>query len=649
MPSPRLQFLALGLLSLVAAALMIGVMRQESATVDETGVLGGGYSYWRGHRYRLKPDSPPLAQLLAAAPLTMLDVKLSPLADAVLNGRLLADPGTRWDLREGGPPLRTGEVFPRGPTFYHYPWDESKAFGEELVYGGLNDAEKLMFWGRIPEVLLTLLTGLLVFLEARRLQGAWAGLLAAAMFLLNPVILAHGHIIHTDIGMTLTYALAVVMFARFLESSINSRSPGRAGCPQPAASASVSPGRAGCPQPAVLRAVLAGLAAGLALATKFTAVILLPTFIVLWLLSRWRRQTAQDGRLGSRPGGRSYKDFGLASPDIGLKPRRFAWLYWFVLAFTAWGVLMLVYAPHWSPAPPIDPVTADKLGVPHWFLGLRPVLIPAEYFKGLAMTTPLYASIGLGSYLNGTWSDTGWWYYYPVAFAMKTPLPFLIFIGAGAALAARWRRELSVSEMAAWAAVVLYFLFATRSRTNIGVRHVLPVYPLLSIAAAGSLVRWLERWPANVRRTYGRWAITALPVSALVVAGLAYPNFLSYLNPLAGGTEHGYRRLLDSNYDWGQDFIRLKKFLDQRKINKVYLAAFGTEAAIEYYKIPAEYVTSETAKQIQQGYLVISVHILMRPEWQWLRQSRQPVARVGCTLFVYQFGASSSLPPALVS
>lgn len=332
-----------------------------------------------------------------------------------------------------------------------------------------------------------------------------------------------------------------------------------------------------------------------------------------------------------------------------LKTRRFGWLYWFVFAFTAWGVLLIVYAPHWSPAPPIDRVTADKLGVPHWFLALRPVLIPAEYFKGLAMTAPLYASIGLGSYLNGTWSDTGWWYYYPVAFAMKSPLPFLIFIGAGAAVALRWRHEISLAEIAAWAAVVLYFLFATRSHTNIGVRHVLPVYPLLSIAAACALVRWLERLPANAGRSCGRWAIAALPVSALVVAGLAYPNFLSYLNPLAGGTEHGYRRLLDSNYDWGQDFIRLRKFLDPRKINKVYLAAFGTEAAIEYYKIPAEYVTSETARQIQQGYLVISVHILMRPEWQWLRQSHQSVARVGCTLFVYEFGGSSSPRPASVS
>jgi len=76
--------------------------------------------------------------------------------------------------------------------------------------------------------------------------------------------------------------------------------------------------------------------------------------------------------------------------------------------------------------------------------------------------------------------------------------------------------------------------------------------------------------------------------------------------PLAGGAEHGYKHLLDSNYDWGQDVIRLKKFLDERGIARIYLQYFGTQAAIEYYRIPNDFVDSEAAKQIRQGYLVVS-------------------------------------------
>jgi hypothetical protein len=108
------------------------------------------------------------------------------------------------------------------------------------------------------------------------------------------------------------------------------------------------------------------------------------------------------------------------------------------------------------------------------------------------------------------------------------------------------------------------------------------------------------------------------------------------MNPLAGGPEHGHEHLLDSNFDWGQDAIRLKKFLDERGIHDIYLDYFGTQAAIDYYRVPNQRVDGEVARQIQQGWLVVSAQRLMRPEWQWLRESRPPVARVGYTLFVYR-------------
>ena len=99
-----------------------------------------------------------------------------------------------------------------------------------------------------------------------------------------------------------------------------------------------------------------------------------------------------------------------------------------------------------------------------------------------------------------------------------------------------------------------------------------------------------------------------------------------------------HEHLLDSNFDWGQDVKRLKQFLDERGIPRIYLQYFGTQAAIEYYGIANDFVGSDVAKQIQQGSLVVSANALMRPEWQWLRESHQPVARVGYTLFVYQIG-----------
>jgi hypothetical protein len=566
---PRLAGLALLILLIVAAGFMIGAMRQESATVDETVFLGAGWSYWHGHRYRLNPEHPPLAQLLAALPARVMGARLPSLAGAILRGQVLAGNCERWDLRRDHEPLSTAELFPRGPDFYHYPFDEQSLFGGLFVYGGENDAERLLFWGRMTAVALTVLTGWLVFLWARNLRSAAVGWFAAAMFLLNPVILAYGHIVQSDIGLALTFPLAVWMFARWIEA------------------------------PGARSAAWAGLATGLALATKFTAVILAPTFVVLWVLHRKR-------------------------------PAK--WGPMLIIAAVAWGAILLVYAPHWSPAPPIDPATAAKLAVPRWFVALRPVLIPPEYFKGLALTLQ-HAASGHESYLNGAWSDRGWWYYFPAAFVMKSPVPFLAFTLAGGAAAIRCRRDLRLAEWAAWVGALVFLGGSMFSRANLGVRHVLPVYPLLAIGAACALDRWTE----NRRRLAG-WAAGATAVAGLVVVLLAYPQFIPYMNPLAGGTARGYERLLDSNYDWGQDVIRLRKFLDERGMDRVYLQYFGTQPAIEYYRIANDFVSSDEARHIQRGWLVVSAQALMRPEWQWLRESHRPVARVGYTLFVYELG-----------
>jgi 4-amino-4-deoxy-L-arabinose transferase-like glycosyltransferase len=519
-------------------------------------------------------------QLVAAVPLKIVGAKLTPYGEAILTGRAMAETAGRWDQQEGSEPVRTAELFPHGPSFYHYPEDEESVFGGILIYGGQNNAEKLMFWGRIPEVLLTLLTALLVFLWARHLEGDAAGLLAAAMLLLNPVMLAYGHIVQSDIGVALAFPLACWMFARLLEA------------------------------PSVRRAVWAGLATGLALTMKYTAVILGPTFVVLWLLHRWRHRGA---------------------PPAALK-------HVLIVAASAWGMILILYMPHWSPAPTIDPAMAAKLGVPHWFILLRPILIPAEYFKGVAITL-LHASGGNEAYLNGRWSHHGWWYYFPLALAMKTPVPFLIFVGAGIVMAMRSRCELRFAELAAWAGAIVYLLSAMCSNADIGVRHILPVYPLVSIGSACSLVRW-TRQVQRARQKLAGWIVVALPAASLACVALAYPHFICYMNRLAGGTGHGYEHLLDSNYDWGQDVIRLRKFLDERGIRKIYLQYFGTQAAIEYYGIANDFVSSDAARQIQEGYLVVSAEALMRPEWEWLRQSHQPIARVGYTLFVYQIGSS---------
>ena len=70
-----------GLVAVALLALMAGLMAtpivEESATVDEPVYLSAGYSYWHGFGFTFNVEAPPLAKLISAAPLLVMDVKLS--------------------------------------------------------------------------------------------------------------------------------------------------------------------------------------------------------------------------------------------------------------------------------------------------------------------------------------------------------------------------------------------------------------------------------------------------------------------------------------------------------------------------------------------------------------------------------------------
>ena len=160
-------------------------------------------------------------------------------------------------------------------------------------------------------------------------------------------------------------------------------------------------------------------------------------------------------------------------------------------------------------------------------------------------------------------------------------------------------------------------------------RFRLPTLPLISVGIGCTAARLVDRRL--------RIAATALLAWQALSVVLAYPLYIQFFNEAVGGARNGYKYLIDSNFDWGQDAKRLKAFLDERRIDHIYLDYFGTAFSVDYLKIPNTRVTAETAKKIQRGTLVVSASQLMRPEWSWLRESRQPSARVAYTLFVYQF------------
>jgi hypothetical protein len=564
----RHTYILAGVLLLAMAALMWGPARQDSATVDETTFLSAGYTYWTGHRYYMVAEHPPLSQMLPALPLLFMDLKYSPNAKALIEGRA----GYPWTVPWFGPPQAVQQLFPRGrDNWYFLPLPESQLFGQMFVYDGTNNGDEMMLAGRVVQMLLTLGVGALIFYWVRRVTtNDMAAFLALALWVFNPVTLAYGHLIITDISVVLPFAAAILLFGIFLE------------------------------RPSVRLAAFCGIVTAVAVLMKYTAVTLGPIYIVMTVL-HWKKLR---------------------------ESRTNVWKMAAVIAGAAWATVLIVYFPKWSPAPPLPQSEATTLGVPDWFQNLRAVLIPPDFFKGLALKLAK-SKIGHDAYLFGEWSQTGWWYYFPLALFYKSPLAYVVLCTGSVIVSARAFRSSRPLEFSAWVAVVLFMFSAMTSKVNIGVRHILPVFALLCVGIGCAFHRLTSKKMKLATAGFLAW-------QALVTA-IAYPLFLQYFSEAVGGARNGYKYLVDSNYDWGQDAVRLKRFLEQQQINHIYLDYFGTQFNIEYLKIPNTRVNAEKARQITRGVLVVSVSQLVRPEWAWLRESRQPMTRVAHTLFVYQF------------
>jgi Flp pilus assembly protein TadD len=554
---------AIGLLVLMAS-LMATPIEEESATGDESAFLAAGYSYWHDYGFTLDPEAPPLAKMISASPLHFMDVKLSMRAQELMNRQIEVGPIRLWSI---GNQLVDNQ-FPIARDSWYF-WPDAAPVGQEFVYGGANNADKILATGRWTQVALTVLTGIVIFFWLRQLAGGMAGTLGVALWALNPVVLAYGHLVLTDMGETLMFVLAVWCFSIFLD------------------------------RPSTGHAGLCGLACGGALVMKFSAVLLAPILLALVGLRVMRKQ---DWR-------------GLGK-------------HLCIMALTAGGVVLFVYAPYWSPAASLPDDTATKIGVPTWFQVLRPVLIPPDFFKGLALVAG-HESSGHWAFLCGQWRETGWWYYFPVAMAVKTPLPLLLLMVVGLVMWLRGLRRFFLQLAIPWLAASMYLLFAMAGRINIGVRHLLPMYALLAVGTASqfSFRTWWVQLCA--------WLCTGW---LLLATCRAHPYFIEYFNEIAGGPSNGYQWLVDSNLDWGQDAKRLKHFLDEQAMTNVDLAYFGPDGPIDYYGITARRVTSGEAYGMHSGTLVVSASYLVLPGWDWLRACHEPVARVGYTMFVYRLG-----------
>lgn len=509
---------------------MFRSVQTENETNDEPAHIAAGYSYWVTGDFRLNPEHPPFAKLLCTIPLLFLK------------------PG-----------------FPDDPA----AWAQADEFqiGKELLYAsrdGTGDGgHRILLACRAMTIAFTSCFAVVLAFWARRHLPPGAALLVLFLFLLDPNIAAHARYVTTDIFVTAFFFLTVAWWYDWLRTG----------------------------QSKYLW--LTGVALGLALGSKFNAVLLFPVLLAMWLIHR------------RRAGARTFAAL-VAVPAV------------------------ILFALYFGDTRPVskDPLVSarydaraqtaaawQRVPVPgyYWFRGLQ--LVARHQLGGHA--TP--------AYLLGKLSTKGFVDYFPVAMLVKTPTGTLLLL-AGTLLF--FRRAKAFSALAV--PVALYLPIAMLSSIDIGIRHILPIYPFLYVLMAV----FAERAATS---KFARIAIgLALMVNAAEFARV-YPHPLAFFNTLAGGPEAGPRYLLDSNLDWGQGLIHMRDEISSRPHSCVALEYFG-RADKDYYfsgfrPVPA---SAEEAKR-QSCLIAISVQRLYGdPDHRFsYLLGYPPIARPGFAMYLY--------------
>ncbi len=394
---------------------------------------------------------------------------------------------------------------PMGVTFTDY--------GHAFLFGGPVSPDAIAAAARAPFLVVLALLLATVFLWARRRWGGGPALFAMALLAFDPNLVAHAGVVHTDLGAALTFLIAVLAW----------ESARRRG--------------------SVAALIGASAAFGLALATKFSAVYLAPIFLLQGLLGiRGReRPAAEAGRVLAR----------FAAVCAG-----------------ALIVVLCVYAPVTSRMN-----RADQRRVIHEMVAGRgaPGLSAAienvasvspplgHYLGGLASVARQNAVGGGVNFLFGRVSEASFPLYFFVAFLAKSTLAFLVVTALLLVSLAR-DAETRAEALLLLLPVGVLFLASVGTSYNIGIRHMLPVYPFLALAGAGLLARARARSPRGALV----WLLAALPLLSAIEIARIHPHELSYFNPLVGGPEKGRTILSDSNVDWGLDLKRLAAEIRRR-------------------------------------------------------------------------------------
>ena len=465
--------------------------------------------------------------------------------------------------------------------------------------------QHLVFEMRMMTGILAVGLSLFIFFATREYFGTGAALFALVLSSFDPNLLAHSALVTTDMGVTCFFIGSIYAFYRYVK------------------------------KPGWWRLIIAAVTAGLLIASKHSGVLFGPMMVVLIL---WEVATTARGqrlRTALRLAG------AFAFIVVGSCVVLWAFFGFRYAARPAGLHLNPSLAAYASGLSHFD--QSVILTFAHWHLLPQSELMGLVDVKLMAQDYPTFI-------LGHVYAHAVWWYF-PVAFLIKTTLGLLALLALSVFAMVtgrlRWGREVAYVVLPG----VVYFAIAMAAGMDIGARHILPVYAMATMLAGGAIMALCRR-NGQWNRTWV-WVCSLLVVAHVASALSVFPNYLAYANRAWGGPSNVHNLLSDANVDWAQQLYQVKAWQDLHPSQSCWFAYFANpEIRPAVYGIHCKMLpTADTGwmggsaivPPVIHGPVFISAGDLSGCEWPSSQfnpyrsfQHLKPVASIDYGVFVYQ-------------
>ncbi len=572
-------------ITIILAVLAFGSSAGDSLTVDESPHIGAGYSYIAKGDYRLNPEHPPLLKMLSGSSIWL---------GAKLTGNTVNFPDTI--------PAWTEKV--------NAQWDIGYAF---LFQSG-NDANTIIWWARLPTILILLLGGIyLTYSVYYHTKSKAISVITIILYAFSPNVIAHGRLVTTDIIASMSFIIAIDIWVRYLKN------------------------------PTIKYIGLLIVAISFAFLSKFSTILLLPLFFMTGFgyiaVKYWGKKNI------IRKGGILLRDALIIAMGVFVIING---VYYYTMRNMSVDTQMKLIQESFPQDNAISQITKNSLSQVVNTPGLQYF---GQYLLGQSMAIQRVGG-GNTTFLLGRFTNQSFTEYFPITYILKEHLGILAVLASLLLVSIvlgiraiqhkklKFNRKWLLKYWYEWTIItmiLLYWFISIRGNLNLGIRHILPAVILTYIIIAIGIVRILLplKFSKIILGIFLIWYIAATL--------LAYPSYLSHLNVLAGH-DQGYQIFTDSNLDWGQDLKRLHTWTKEQNIDTLYIDYFGT-GDVKYYLPDINIIPVKSNDGPKIGYTAISATMFQdsfylkqkNPNYQeyWWLAWKKPDYIIGNSILIY--------------